>query len=287
MKSVYLGDKGLTSSEANHITNITKEIVKEFDSKIEGFAISNSIAIRQGTELILSEYKRIDFKELVLKRGELYSLSAWLKSGIKRKEELSSSVGNGNTGYGDLVPPVKSTLPNAPSTTFESYLETCTVREVAEYLSAESSAAHVGKFVHNFDSVREMLNKFSPTGFHTIGGNEVLTVKNTLIYTENELIGGFFDLQKEYREFEKVVNLFKSRHKDWVKSILDTYSDEVSLITKNNAEVDSKYRNELYQVELEFEKQKREDLKTVSNLKIIIPSDLQATLDFVNEYAKK
>lgn len=84
-----LDKKGLTSSEASHIANFLKERVKKIDITPQNFKTSTAVGIRGMTEMPLDSNTAIqNWKELLLKKGEYYSLSAWLKEAIKYKEWL-------------------------------------------------------------------------------------------------------------------------------------------------------------------------------------------------------
>lgn len=279
-----LSTKGLTSSEANHITNIVKELVKSLS--LEKMKLFTSKVIKLEGEFALDEAVRVDTWVSDVKRvGELYALSAWLKSAIKHKEQLLDTVSQ-RVFKSFVEKPTLEEYEDTPSAMFEDYLDTLTVKERNEFLSAEAKASHIGKFIHNFDKVRDLSEQFQPTHFQQIG-NEVVTVKNKRLYSNEELLGGFFELQKEHREVEKVVNYWKSKHKDWVKLLLDDNESNNQRIMYSNSKKTKTYDSEVEEERLSFFKKVREDKQHISNLKIVIPSELQGTLDYVNLYAKK
>jgi hypothetical protein len=278
-----LSNKGLTSSEANHITNITKELVKDLSAS--NMPLHSSVVVKGNVDYPLDENKRNENWVKDIKRvGELYSLSAWLKSGIKLKENLLDETSNSR--YYDLDKTVYEQGVDAPKVDFETYLDTLSVKDRNEYLSNEATASHVGKFIHNFDSIRGAMDKFQPTSFEQIN-NEVVTVKNTRLYSKEELLNGFFDLQKQHRESEKIVNYYKAKHKEWVKEVSDVATEETKAVNFRNSQLQKTYAEKHEKERLEFETAKREKMTEISNQKIVIPNELQNTLDFVNQYAKK
>lgn len=281
--SNLLSNKGLTSSEANHITNITKELVKDLSSIT--MPLHTSLVVKGNVDYPLDENTRNEkWVENIKRVGELFSLSAWLKSGIKIKENLLDEVSNSR--YYDVDKTVYEENVIAPKVDFETYLDTLSVKDRNEYLSNEASAAHVGKFIHNFDSMRDAIDKFRPTSFETIN-NEVVTIKSSRLYTKDELINGFFDLQKQHRESEKVVNYYKAKHKEWVKVVSDEATNLQKEVNFRNSQFQKIYADKHEQERLAFESAKREKMAEISNQKIVIPNELQDTLDFVNQYAKK
>ena len=280
-----LGNKGLTSSEANHVTNIVKELTK--DLSVANMQLKTSFIKEDGMDLRLDENERNEnWVKNTLKVGELFALSAWLKSAIKFKENLLSEISDERfeKNLGQYVSQYKEE-PELPSTTFEDYLNQLNTKQRNEYLTQEAKAAHIGKFVHNFDSIREESVNFIPTTFMNTNGTS-LTVFHKRLYTKEELIEGFFELQKQHREAEKVVNLYKSRYRDWERQVLEDWNSEVKKVKAFNADLRIKVNQEQEQLRLDFENEKRNRMKVISGLKIIIPNELQSTLDYVNEYAK-
>ena len=284
-----LSNKGLTSSEANHFTNIVKEMVKDIDIKSSNMPLFTSKLIRDNEEYPLDTNVRVgNWVELLLRKGELYSLSAWLKSGIKLKEKLLDDVEREHHDTSVLEAEFKELIvePKKPDTSFEAFLTSLSTKERNEYLMNESIASHIGQFVHNFDTVRNSLDRFQPTTFQKVESGEVLTVKSELLYTKAEMVEGFYTLQKKHRESEKIVNYYKSKHKEWEKSVLDSHSDTVSEIRNSNKNIT--LENNLLvsrQIEL-FNKAKREKKNEISNKKILIPNELQGIFDEVSKYAK-
>ena len=284
-----LDKKGLTSSEASHIANFLKEQVKKIDITPSNFKISTSIGIRGAENIPLDSNKAIlNWPDLLLKKAEYFSLSAWLKEAIKYKEWLlldartnyfdSSTV----TGTKELPPqPVKK-----PTEWCEYFRTELNIKEQAEYLKQESLASHVGGFIHNFDVVREKINTFVPAKFHTLSESETMTVMNTMLYDPEHLYLSVEELQGIHREAEKVVNYWKAKHKEWIadqdrvyQTALVEYRRNVSTITTEN--------NALIQKETsEFENNKTNLIQEIAALRIEIPVALQYILDEAYEKLK-
>ena len=277
-------NKGLTSSEANHICNVTKEIVKNLQAS--EIKLCTSSVVKDGEIYPLDEFTRIDnWVDNVRTVGNLYSLSAWLKSAIKLKEQKIDRENNKTFEEKRINNTDLLQKPSVPKMDFEDYLDTLTVKERNEYLTNEAKATHIGKFIHSFDQIRSQIENFQPTTLSQVK-DEVLVVKNTRLYTKEELLEGFFQLQKDHRDAEKIVNLYKARHKDWKKLIFDDYLEACKVVEVENDRRIRELNIENEKNRLDFEKQKRENVKQISALKILIPNDLQETLDYVNTFAK-
>jgi len=207
-----LSNKGLTSSEANHFTNIVKEMVKDIDIKSSNMPLSTSKVIRDNEEYPLDTNVRVgNWVELLLRKGELYSLSAWLKSGIKLKEKLLDEVEREHHDTSVLEAEFKELFvePKKPDTSFEAFLTSLSTKERNEYLMNESIASHIGQFVHNFDTVRNSLDRFQPTTFQKVESGEVLTVKSELLYTKSE--------NKEIKKIQLIIFIFRETNYDYLK----------------------------------------------------------------------
>lgn len=281
-----LSKNGLTSSEANHITNITKELVK--DLSVDKLALSTSVVVLHGDKHPLDENKKNpDWASNILRAGELFGLSAWLKTAIKYKESLLDEITK-RPFVSEVNSPDLEAIPMTPRTEFEDYLNQLNTKDRAEFLLAEAKAAHVGQFVHKFDKIREASENFAPTSFRrSVGLGEEQVILSQRLYTTDELVKEFYNLQKEHRNAEQVVNLYKSRHKEWQKETLEAHNSEVKAIQSRNTEKQLKQIREIEAARIDLENTKMQEKKEISALKIVVPNDLQETLDYVNQYAKK
>jgi hypothetical protein len=114
-----LGAKGLTSSEANHVTNIVKELVKDLQI---GLTLSTSYITEGDEKLPLDENKKNDnWVSDTQKSGKLYGLSAWLKTAIKFKERLLDRIER-ESFVSTIESPTLESFPAMPYTEFEEYL---------------------------------------------------------------------------------------------------------------------------------------------------------------------
>lgn len=282
-----LDTKGLTSSEAKRVANLLKEIVKGIDISAENFKIATASAIRDGQSYRLDDNEAItDWDTKLIAKARYYTLSAWLNEAIKYKDALIALESSESFNEDSLDLDLKN-IPNKPveqASTFEDYLNTLSVGDRTKYLASESLCAHIGKFIHNFDTVREKFENFKPTTFTPLNGNESLTVINTLLYDKPELFDKADGLMGIYREESKVVNYYKAQHKEWAANNRREYQiaygewiDERSALVNHNNKVIGSAR-------ARFETAKTNELERLSALKIIVPVKLQEILDEV--YAK-
>ena len=284
---IMLDKTGLTSSEASHVANFIKEQVKNIDVTTSNFKVITQEGRRDGTYLRLDSHEEIkNWDDLLLEKGKLFALSAWLKESIKYKEEQIKKV---RSSFLDVttLPKIEELEPPArPSTSFEDFFLELSIKEKAEYLLNESRASHIGKFIHKFDEVRNVIDNFKPTEFVNISSTEVMTVRNTMLYDREELLGRIEKLQNTHRECEKVINYYKAKHKEWAAE-LDTkfqknwknYAEEMRMIAKENSTI-------ILKAQADFEIERTNKLEVLKNLKITIPIEFQPILDEIYKKLK-
>ena len=282
-----LDKKGLTSSEASHIANFIKEQVKNIDVTTSNFKVITQEGRRDGTYLRLDSNEEIkNWDDLLLEKGKLFALSAWLKESIKYKEDQIKKIRSSSLDTSTLP---KKDVPKPPKkldTSFEDFFLELSIKEKAEYLLNESKASHIGKFIHKFDEVRNVIDNFKPTEFVNISSTEVMTVRNTMLYDREELLGRVEKLQNIHRECEKVINYYKAKHKEWAAE-LDTkfqknwknYAEEVHMIERENSMI-------LVKARADFEIERTSKLEVLKNLKITIPIEFQPILDEIYKKLK-
>ena len=282
-----LDKTGLTSSEASHIANFIKEQVKNIDVTTSNFKVITQEGRRDGTYLRLDSNEEIkNWDDLLLEKGKLFALSAWLKESIKYKEDQIKKIRSSSLDTSTLP---KKDVPKPPTkldTSFEDFFLELSIKEKAEYLLNESKASHIGKFIHNFDGVRNVLDNFKPTEFVNISSTEVMTVRNTMLYDREELLGRIEKLQNIHRECEKVINYYKAKYKEWAAE-LDTqfqknwknYAEEVHMIERENSMI-------LVKARADFEIERTSKLEVLKNLKITIPIEFQPILDEIYKKLK-
>lgn len=283
-----LSTKGLTSTEANHIANITKELVKGIESGVINLGLEKTFLVQSDNSKLQLNSPKVNsnIEADVLRIGELYSLSAWLKNAIKFKETKMDNLRRESFIFDDSNFKLESPNVTPLDTTFETYLNSLNTKVLNEYFTNEAKAAHIGKFVHNFDSVREGFKSHKPFQIEQTA-HGTLIYENVLVYDEEELLKVFFNLQKEHREAESKVNFIKAKYKEWAKDEENKRNSLLKEIFESNKSISEKRELERKTKTLEFENDKKQKISDIASMKIIVPDDLQTILDFVLEYSKK
>lgn len=290
-----LGEKGLTSSEASRIADFIKELVKGIYIDVDTFPVITSTTSRGGKELLLdTNVANPEWKNDLQKKAKLFGLSAWLKEGIKFKEDKISmermmKFENTKEGIKMIENEEDTTLeyPLPPNESFENYFRTeMNIREQNDYLTQEALASHVGKFIHNFDPIRKKIETFEPVTFRAISSNETLSIENTLLYDKKELYEDIEELISIHRDAEKILNFYKAKHKEWVAENVREYHIKMNSYNLDLKDVNLRNNAAFKSARSEFEIEKTKRLEDLSTLKIVIPNDLQSILDEVLEKLK-
>lgn len=280
-----LDKKGVTSTEAKRIANFLKEMVKDIDVQTSTLPIITSVAERGDKQLPLDNNERIDnWDKLLVTKGRYFALSAWLNEGIKLKDSMiqderyKSFDTDTVEGLLPQVPP-----PAVPSLTEKDFYEILSIKERAEQLSAESLAAHIGGFIHNFDEIRNIFREYKPTTFKNISPTETVTVINTLLYDKDDMIEKVEELTSQHREANKLVNYYTAKYKEWVANKQREYQMQLDKYVDENREIHQANNALITKARAAFETAKTNRLEELAALKIVIPNDLQPIMDEVLE----
>jgi hypothetical protein len=291
INSVFLGQKGLSQSEANHTANVAKELATRINNDISSMSLFKERITINGETKDYNRVITIDyFEEKLIREGEIYALSAWLREGIKVKADLLIRIRKSSFADLDLAEPISYTsAPTLKTPTEQDIWEELGVSERAEYLTYESIAAHIGKKIHPgglFAGITNSFKAFTSIDVKSTGTN-VYIIERTPIHEKEYYDEVFFELQKRHREAEKMVNYWKATVQNRLNSKLQEIESENLKINRENLNKYEAYHSELRKIESEAAKIRLELTKKVSDLKIVVPNSLEDTLDWVQKYSKK
>lgn len=288
------GEEGvaLTSTSANHIANLAKEYIQGVETQLNNICFFNAeVALvgsvggastiqTGGTSEVLD-----NLQSLLEGVAQAKSLIAWLREGIKAKENLLREVQNILIGTwceeNDVIMP-ESPIRGDVLTEGE-YYSSLPIKERNRYYQLETEAAVIGKYIHPdgylADARRELKDKLQHP--HRVDGKG----RDALIYTYTPTVGAeevdatFFELQKRHREIQAQLNSMK-------------YSCEQAINESTN-KVNSDYMIALREYEsvtkpiyASFKAWKDEKSQEYSKLKIVIPNSLLGIYNTINSLGK-
>lgn len=276
------GPEGYTSTSANHIANIAKEKATEIEAKL------NSITfVTKSVSLISSDEKKVikqpstsptEIEWLIEEKGKLYSLMAWLREAIKKKDAELERISD--IGPSDLESyPVR---PNVPKTvTGEDAILAFNTKELNEYISLQAQCAVIGKYIHpegEYSVARNQYYKCLETPYVVKGeGRDTLIYQTEQTAESKDVDDTFFRLQAKHRELQARLNRYEYRIKQFISNYTQDLNEEYN--RQFNA-----YMIEKQKFDSQFKIAKQQLLESVSNLRIIIPKALEP---IVNDLVKK
>lgn len=271
-KNPFFNVSGLTSSEANYICERIKERLKPIQDLVSSIETHTSSIDGEP----LDTFTKIDDIGGKLNEiGSLYAISAYLRTAIKEKENRLEIV---NKKLNEVlvkaeqeVKPIDyEPLNQLRDITIEDYLKTLSLEDVVCYKEAEAKAAHIGKYIHNFDEVRTQLSKKELISFKEVGG-QVIKVKNTPLYDLSELQQLQELLLAEHREYESEVNFYKTQFCTYQNNNKLQYEQELQcLLQERQAKVNALV------VEKTAELTKLKE--TIANYRIVVPNVYKETI---------
>ena len=278
-----LGKDGLTITSANHLANIAKEMYEALVSKLESlkfYSRNYMLAIAGKTFRVENESEKSELGTLAsgLKEiGALKSLIAFLREGIKAKNEMSSDAAFEEhveelikSGREDLKKPVAK-----KEVAFEEELSKLTAEQKARYYALEAKCATIGSFIHPegaFAKARKDFLEHTKDPIKVMGkGQEAEINTYSSSFTAEEIDAVFFELQKEYRNYQAEFNKLKAVVDEKVAEANREIANDNLAAMKLWVDT-RKVERTLYDTE-------------VKALKVVIPQNLREVYEKVNAVA--
>lgn len=283
--------RGLTSTSANHIANMAKEMVRITEQKLASmkFFTTEVALIGNDTRTLLSSGDREEclaaVPGMISQIGKANSLIAWLREAIKAKETLINdteclSIDDFAKQEGIEIPkqPEKET-----ALTSDDYLAGLSLDERNRYYCLEAMAAALGKEIHpdgNFAKARmELTSKTnSPNSVEGDG-------RDTLIYSYYPSIDAdkveevYFKLQDQYRDVQSKLNLMKS---ELERAVTESKVKTASEYSQRLAD----WNSEMSLIRARHSEHIRKKVKEYGALKITIPETLEEIYQAVSHLGK-
>ncbi len=282
---------GLTSTSANHIANMAKEMIRSLTSELAELQFYSTDVALIGDSKTNRLVNGVNDEAVTAVTDKLFrvakakSLIAWLREGIKAKEILIEKTEN--ISLEDFAKQEGITLEKEPEQpklmTDDDYIGTLSLKERCRYYEVETLAATLGKEIHpggSFAEARDTLLKKLDRP-HSVSGEG----RDTLIYTytpsvDTQIVEDvFFRLQKLYREAQADVNTDKH---DCKRAVSETniarnaeYVAKMAEWTNNRKLLESR--------RTEYIKRRVRDL---GEMKIVIPESLQGIYGEVSRLGK-
>lgn len=282
---------GLTSTSANHVANLAKEMIRNIEIGLGELQFySTSVAlIGGGVANSLDTGAVVEDVESVPDRlhniAEAKSLIAWLREAIKARERLLNEVRD--MSLSKWCEQEGEKIPEQPrlgeSLTEDDYWASRPMAERCHYYELETLAATLGKAIHPGGALadaREQLQQRLKKPNQVVGDG-----RDTLIYTYTSSVDAkivedvYFRLQKQYRDAQARLNILKHECMQAVEQSATTVKSEYTRAMK-----DWSAQHKLLEARHAEYTQKR--MAELGAMRIIIPESLQSIYRKVNSLGK-
>lgn len=285
-KSPFFGERGLTSTSANHIANKAKEMFLAIEQDNKNFVFLNvKYKVIDKEEYIVTgnanEKTFEKIKSNLKKVGKLKALIAWLREAIKLKSDTirdisqyGSSLYSNDFNKPNLIPPREIYVYEdmARKAIFD-------IDKQQRYLELEAQAANLGSFIHRNGTLNEARKKYNELRERTLvqgQGTETTFITYIPTITPELMETSFMELQEMQRSVQAELNGMKN-------------AVEMKLLELQN-EYKSKYRKELAEyteaqnkLEQEVDDFRKKASQEIAALKIIIPENLKSIYEEVDK----
>lgn len=282
----------LSSTSANHIANLAKEYIQGVETQLDNISFFNvEVALVGSTSgantIQAGESSEVldNLQSLLEGVAQAKSLIAWLREGIKAKENLMKGLQTisledwcKENGMVELEAPNYGHI-----LTEVEYYASLPIKERNRYYQLETEAAVLGKYIHpdgHLSNARKELKDkiYHP---HKVDGKG----RDALIYTYTPTTSivivdnVFYELQKKHREIQAQLNAMKY-------SCEQAINESTNKVNTEYMAASQKYQAELKDVLGAFKTWKDEKSQEYSKLKIIVPNSLLGIYNTINSLGK-
>ncbi len=283
--------KGLTSTSANHVANMAKEMIRTLEARLAAmvFYSTEVSLIGSGSVNVLRNGADADdvknLSAIMHRVTEAKSLIAWLREAIKAKDRLMRRTEDLSLEEFAKLEGIK--IPEVPvmesALTEDEYYGSLSLEERNRYYELETLAAVIGKEIHpggHFADARDDLARRTQNPRSVEGDG-----RDTLIYSYEPSVDAgliesvYFHLQKQYREAQAKLNSMKY---ECEKAVTDS---KVKVRTDYTNALE-KWNGEMQAIRSRHAEYIRKKVREYGGLKILIPDTLDNIYQEVSRLGK-
>jgi len=290
---------GLSLSQAQSISNLCNQRVREIDNKLSVVNNASKQVTIDGVNYQETQPNPmpVDVVDMLTEKARLSSTQAFLMENMRAKDELLAATRKQTFDFETIMPyPVrqKFEMVTELAEVGESWgWDQLSAAEYNEYLEAEAYAAHIGQFIHNRGKL-DALRKELPT-IKTLEWLEVETGKKTPVkvithHTADDLLQLHEELAALHRGYEQRVNYFKAKVKNLVTTenarIARANAEEQARVNAINQKIMAEYEAEQKvwldaekKAKFEFQEKIEQQIKEIAAYRIQVPARFQPVID--------
>lgn len=295
MNTVYFakkGEQGLTSTQANFLANMAKEMQEEAINSLNnvGFYDTYVSIIGQEGRQLMSMGHTCDFLADLELVSSLNSFCAWVREAIKEKDSQMESVRFLDVDtYCSIHNIEKPTVPICPEKpkdyTEEDIMSQWDINKRYKYLKLEAFAATFGKYIHpagSFAKARKDAHHIANVPLDYQGeGRDTIFFHRELNMSRDNIEETFMSLQSHYRSYEKELNYLKAELKDSVTKLNHELHEQYVLAYEQWSAAYKDYNEKMIYMQQQLKDFKLQELDRVANLRIAIPNELKQIFELI------
>lgn len=286
-ETIFFGEKGLTSTSANNVANLAKEMYRKIEFQLNNIRFINTDIQVLGSEPArfsdgISSYDLGKIKDNIATVAKFKSLIAWLREGIKAKEDRVSLAKTYTLE--DYLEEKGLEIPRKYSSkrklSEQEYFAQMPLALRNRYFELETKVTNLGKLIHEGGAIANARN-----AMHDNLANRILVVENgrdTIMYTRSSSVpveqvdSLYMELQDIHRNYQKELNSMKYQYEE--------YSTETEKeIAEENIKLVQEWTEFMDSHRADYQKVYTEQLEEAQNLKIIIPDSLQDVYNSIKD----
>lgn len=297
MTKVYFNEKGITSTEGNHLCNIAKELQQAAINRLNSVKFFNTTISVIGSnekQLMSAGNDSLDFIEEDLQLvASLNAFCAWVREAIKEKEDQQGDIRRLTFDewvrqFSTIELPISPQHPSKPSTITEQFiLDSWDIDKRNKYLELEAFASTIGKYIHpngEYSCARERahnaINK--PISKEGSGRDTILYHTTPSISIEN-VDNLYMFLQSKHREYEKQLNMMKAEIKESVTKLIVENNQHYENLLEIYRNEYNEYNSKLLELRSQYNTWITKTLENISKYKIAIPNNLKETFNLLKK----
>lgn len=285
----FFGERGLTSTSANHIANLLKMQYQRLENDLRCLNF-----VEEKVTIIGSDKENVTKRAIIASNDEIAEhidkiarykgFIAFLREAIKCKNELTNEI---DLYESELPVDEMPKMPIMyPAVSTEWIIEQMPIGERVKYLSAEARAATYGKYIHPDELLDVQRKKVfaafnQPTDIAMAGRDSVIIKRESAVET-SDIDALLMRLQSEHRKSEAELNGYKHDIEEKVKADQNSKLEEYKA---QKAEYDRKmdeYNRKCADIKVADMQTREERRKVIEALKIVIPNTYKDLYEEVN-----
>lgn len=296
MTNVYFNEKGITSTEGNHLCNIAKELQQAAINRLNSvkfFETTISVIGSNEKQLMSKGNESLDFIEEDLQLvASLNAFCAWVREAIKEKERQQDNIRK--LIFDEWAEQLSIELPTSPKhpskplvVSEQSVLDSWDINKRNKYLELEAFASTIGKYIHpngEYSCAREKAHNAINKPISKEGsGRDTVLYHTTPSINIEDVDNLYMFLQSKHREYEKQLNMMKAEIKESVTKLTVENNQHYENLLEIYRKEYSDYNSKLLELRSQYNTWITKTLENISKYKIAIPNNLKETFNLLKK----